>query len=71
VGWIRLARFKSVTAQKVRQSMFYVKPSWSEGVNLALSETGVLLNLGLKIGRIAKGRLEDRGWESGNGNSML
>lgn len=40
-------------------------------INLELSIRGVLRNFGLKMGRVAKGRFENRVQELADGNAML
>jgi transposase len=71
MGWFRPVHCKSVSAQEMRALLSARKAIKQAAINLELSIRGVLRNFGLKMGRIAKGRLEARVQELVNGNPML
>lgn len=71
MGWFRPVHCKSISAQEMRALLSSRKAILQAIVALELSIRGVLRNFGLKMGRIAKGGLEDRVLELADGNVML
>ena len=71
MGWFRPVHCKSVSAQEMRALLTTRKSIQQAAINLELSMRGVLRNFGLKMGRIPKGRFEERVRELTNGNAML
>ena len=71
MGWFRPVHCKSVSAQEIRAVLTTRKSIQQAIINLELSIRGVLRNFGLKMGRVPKGRFEERVRELTDGNSML
>jgi len=71
MGWFRPVHCKSISAQEMRALLSSRKAILQAIVALELSIRGVSRNFGLKMGRIAKGRLEDPVQELAEGNVML
>lgn len=71
MGWFRQVHCKSISAQEMRALLSARKAIQQAIINLELSIRGVLRNFGLKMGRVAKGRFEDRVQELADGNAML
>jgi len=71
MGWFRPVHCKSISAQEMRALLSSRKAILQAVMNLELSIRGVLRNFGLKMGRIAKGRFEERIQELAEDNSML
>lgn len=71
MGWFRPVHCKSVSAQEMRAVLTARKSIQQAAINLELSIRGVLRNLGLKMGKVAKGRFEARVRELTVGNPML
>ena len=71
MGWFRPVHCKSVSAQEIRAVLTSRKSIQQAIITLELSLRGVLRNFGLKMGRIPKGRFEDRVRELTGGNPML
>lgn len=71
MGWFRPVHCKSVSAQEMRAVLTARKSIQQAVINLELSIRGVLRNFGLKMGRVAKGRFEERVRELADGNPML
>lgn len=71
MGWFRPVHCKSVSAQETRALLSSRKAVQQAMLNIELSMRGILRNFGLKIGKISKGRYEDRVRELVDGNPML
>lgn len=71
MGWFRPVHRKSVSAQETRALLSSRKAIQQAMLNIELSMRGILRNFGLKIGKISKGRYEDRVRELVDGNPML
>lgn len=71
MGWFRPVHRKSMSAQEMRALLSARKAVQQAAINLELSIRGVLRNFGLKMGRVAKGRFEERVKELAEGNLML
>ena len=71
MGWFRPVHCKSISAQEMRAVLSARKAIQQAIINLELSIRGVLRNFGLKMGRVAKGRFEERVRELADGNAML
>lgn len=71
MGWFRPVHCKSMSAQEMRALLTARKAVQQAALNLELSIRGVLRNFGLKMGRVAKGRFEERVRELTEGNPML
>ena len=71
MGWFRPVHCKSISAQEMRALLSSRKSIVQAITNLELSIRGVLRNFGLKMGRVAKGRFEERVRELADGNAML
>lgn len=71
MGWFRPVHCKSISAQEMRALLSSRKAILQAIVDLELSIRGVLRNFGLKMGRVAKGRFEERVRELADGNAML
>lgn len=71
MGWFRPVHCKSMSAQEMRALLSSRKAIQQAVMNLELSIRGVLRNFGLKMGRISKGRFEERVQELAGGNPML
>lgn len=71
MGWFRPVHCKSISAQEMRALLSSRKAIVQAIMNLELSIRGVLRNFGLKMGRVAKGRFEERVQELADGNAML
>lgn len=71
MGWFRPVHCKSMSAQEMRALLSSRKAIVQAITNLELSIRGVLRNFGLKMGRVAKGRLGARVRELADGNAML
>lgn len=71
MGWFRPVHCKSISAQEMRALLSSRKAIVQAITNLELSIRGVLRNFGLKMGRVAKGRFEERMRELAGGNAML
>lgn len=71
MGWFRPVHCKSVSAQEIRAVLTTRKSIKQAIINLELSMRGVLRNFGLKMGKISKGRFEERVRELTDGNPML
>ena len=71
MGWFRPVHCKSVSAQEIRAVLTTRKSIQQAVINLELSMRGVLRNFGLKMGRISKGRFDERVRELTDGNPML
>lgn len=71
MGWFRPVHRKSMSAQEMRALLSARKAIQQAAINLELSIRGVLRNFGLKMGRVAKGRFEERVQELAEGNPML
>lgn len=71
MGWFRPVHCKSISAQEVRALLSARKAIQKAMLDLELSLRGVLRNLGLKLGKISKGRYEARVRELTAGNAML
>ena len=71
MGWFRSVHCKSVSAQEARALLSARKAILKALVDLELSLRGVLRNFGLKMGKVSKGRYEDRVRELVDGNTML
>lgn len=71
MGWFRQVHCKSLSAQEMRALLTARKSIQKAMLDLELSIRGVLRNFGLKIGKISKGRFEERVRELSVGNPML
>jgi len=71
IGWFRPVHCKSISAQEMRALLSSRKAIQQAIINLELSIRGVLRNFGLKMGKVAKGRFEERVRELVDGNPML
>jgi len=71
MGWFRPVHCKSMSAQEMRALLSSRKAIQQAVMNLELSIRGVLRNFRLKMGRISKGRFEERAQELAGGNPML
>jgi len=71
MGWFRSVHCKSVSAQEARALLSARKAIQKALIDLELSLRGVLRNFGLKMGKVSKGRYEDRVRELIDGNTML
>jgi transposase len=71
MGWFRPVHCKSMSAQEMRALLTSRKAIQQALIDLELSLRGVLRNFGLKMGRVAKGRFEERVRELIEGNPML
>ena len=71
MGWFRPVHRKSMSAQEMRALLSSRKAIHQAIVNIELSMRGVLRNFGLKMGKISKGRYEERVRELVDGNPML
>lgn len=71
MGWFRPVHCKSMSAQEMRALLTARKAVQQAALNLELSIRGVLRNFGLKMGRVSKGRFEERVRELTEGNPML
>jgi len=71
MGWFRSVHCKSLSAQEMRALLSSRKAIQQATLSLELSIRGVLRNFGLKMGQVAKGRLEQRVLELAEGNPML
>jgi transposase len=71
MGWFRPVHCKSMSAQEMRSLLSSRKAIQQAVMSLELSIRGVLRNFGLKMGRISKGRFEERVQELAGGNPML
>ncbi len=71
MGWFQPVHCKSVASQEKR-ALLGSRNTLVEGVKrLELSVRGILRNFGLKLGRVSKGRWEERVRELTSGNAML
>lgn len=71
MGWFRPVHCKSVSAQEIRAVLTTRKSIQQAIINFELWMRGLLRNFGLKMGRVPKGRFEERVRELTNGNPML
>jgi transposase len=71
LGWFRPVHCKSVSAKEVRAILNARKAVQQGFIALAMSLRGLLRNFGLKVGRISRGRFEQRIRELTTGNPML
>jgi len=71
MGWFRQVHCKTLSAQEMRALLTARKSIQKAMLDLELSIRGVLRNFGLKIGKISKGRFEERVLELSVGNPML
>lgn len=71
MGWFRPVHCKSMSAQEMRALLSSRKAIQQAIITLELSIRGVLRNFGLKMGRVAKGRFEERVRQLAEGNPML
>ena len=71
MGWFRPVHCKSVSAQEMRALLSSRKSIQRALIGIELSIRGLLRNFGLKMGKIAKGRFEERIRELVEGNPML
>ena len=71
MGWFRPVHRKSMSAQEMRALLSSRKAIHQAIMNIELSMRGVLRNFGLKMGKISKGRYEERVRELVDGNPML
>jgi len=71
MGWFRPVHCKSVSAQEMRALLSSRKSIQQAVIGIELSIRGVLRNFGLKMGKIARGRFEERVRELVKGNPML
>ena len=71
MGWFRPVHCKSVSAQEMRALLSSRKSIQRAMIGIELSIRGLLRNFGLKMGKIAKGRFEERVRELVEGNPML
>ena len=71
MGWFRQVHCKTLSAQEMRALLTARKSIQKAMLDLELSIRGVLRNFGLKIGKISKGRFEERVRELSVGNPML
>mgnify|MGYP001084769393 CR=1 FL=1 len=71
IGWFRPVHRKSMSAQEMRALLSSRKAIQQAMLNIEGSIRGVLRNFGLKMGKISKGRYEERVCELVDGNPML
>ena len=71
VGWFRQVHCKSRSAQEMRAQLTARKSIQKGVIDLEQSARSVLRNFGLKVGKIPKGRFEERLRELVAGNPML
>lgn len=71
MGWFRPVHGKSMSAQEMRALLSSRKAIQRAMLDIEGSIRGVLRNFGLKMGKVAKGRYEERVRELVDGNAML
>lgn len=71
MGWFRPVHSKSISAQEMRALLSARKAIQQAMLNIEGSIRGILRNFGLKMGKVAKGRYEERVHELVGGNAML